>query len=113
MDAYQRTGRFTIEVQVAYKVLLFGAFDALGVLRVERTRQSILGIVGNVHGIVKVFRFDHSQHWPKNFFLGDACVWVYIRDHRWLNKVARPVRSSTGHQAPLALADLDIPADLL
>src|SRR5712691_2052290 len=99
MDAYQRTCAFTVEVQVAYKVLLFSAFDALGVLRVERTCQSILGIVGNTHGVVKVFRFDYGQHWPKDLFLGDACMWVYIRNHRRLDEVARPVMSSAGHQA--------------
>src|SRR5947209_14324482 len=66
-----------------------------------------------MHGIIKISGFYYGQHRPENFFLGDARVWVHIRDHRWFDEVAGTMMASSGYQLALAFADLDILGDLL
>src|SRR3989442_853152 len=63
--------------------------------------------------ILKIFGFYDRENRPKDFFLGDACMGVYIGDNRWLDKVARSMMASTSHKSALALADLDILSGLL
>src|SRR5690242_9848053 len=113
MNSYQRARTFAIEVQVTDMVLFLGPLDALGVLRVERPRQSVLRIIGDMQRVFKVFRLNHRQHRSENLLLGDACMWVYIGKHGWLDKVARAMMTTACHEATLVLAYLDIVGDLL
>src|SRR5947209_18271863 len=66
-----------------------------------------------MHSIVKISGFYYGQHRSENFFLGDACVWVHIRNHRWLDEVAGTLMASSGYQVALAFTDFDILGNLL
>src|SRR5260370_8377000 len=63
--------------------------------------------------VIELFRLNHRQHGSKDFFLGDACMRVYICEHGWLDKVTWAVMSATGYETAFMLAYLDIPGDLL
>src|SRR5260221_4381048 len=66
-----------------------------------------------MQGVVEVICLNHCQHGSKDFFLGDACMRVYICEHGWLDKVTWAVMSATGYETAFMLAYLDIPGDLL
>src|SRR5260370_791318 len=63
--------------------------------------------------LVEVFCFNDCQYGSKDFFLGNARMWVYIGEYSWLDKVARPVMTSTSRETAFVLAYLDIVGDLL
>ncbi len=63
--------------------------------------------------VVKIFGFDDGQYWPKDFFLGNTRMGVYIGDDGWLDEVARALMSTASDDAPLVLADFDVLGDFL
>src|SRR5579885_3573931 len=113
VDADERAGTLAIEVEVADVEVLFGLLDAFRVGRVERAGQAVFGLVGDVHGILEVPRFDEGQHGTEDLFLGDARVRVDIGYDGWLEEVAGAVMAAACHEAALGLANLDVIVDLL
>src|SRR5215831_11393730 len=80
---------------------------------VKRAGQPILGVIGDMQGIVEVFGFDYCQHGSEDLFLGDARMGVYVSDYGWFDEVAWAMMTATGNDAAFFFADLDVVGDLL
>src|SRR5205807_10034913 len=60
---------FAVDIQIAHVEFTNGPVNLVTRLRVDRSGQSKLRIIGDLEPVVEVSRFDHHQHWPENFLL--------------------------------------------
>src|SRR5258708_40199869 len=88
MRAYHRSRAFAVQVEVAYVELAHSAIEFLARAGVNGTGQTKLGVVGDFERMIEVARFDHHQHWAKDFFLLERRLRWDVGNHRGLNKVA-------------------------
>src|SRR2546423_9100397 len=91
-DAAEGNVRFAaggrrVDVRHARLDLVNKAEDARSIVRKDRRRQAELGIVRDLHRLVKVFDPHHRKYWTKDFFAGDAHIRSDVIENCWLHEI--------------------------
>src|SRR5579884_1725370 len=109
MCAHHRARAFAIDVYVADKEEPLGLFDLCPIMGIDRARQTVLRIIGQFQGMIKMFGLGHSENGAKNFLLEDSRFRSDIRDYSGLKEITLARRgAATGDQPSFVFADLDV-----
>src|SRR3954471_16293718 len=73
-------------IQVAH-----GSKGFVDIASVDRRRQTVLDVVGNLDRVFEIFTRDDRDHWSENFFLSDAHLGIDVAEDGWLHKKAMMV----------------------
>src|SRR5580698_3352285 len=68
-----------------------GAESFVDVFRIERRRQAVLDVVGDLDGVGEIFAGNDRNHGAEDFFLGDAHFGIDVGEDGWLHEVAMDV----------------------
>src|SRR5437016_12004486 len=81
-------GALAIDIQIPNMELTFDEFDLVAGVGINRSGQSILGVVRNRQRFLEVLCLDHRQHRAEYLFLRNPRIRRNVGDHRWLDVVS-------------------------
>src|SRR5438067_3407850 len=112
MGARERSGAFSVDVQVADVEPPSRLLDAVAISCEDRTGQAELRAVRDVERVVEVTRADDREHRPEDLLLRDACARADVVEDRRLDVIAAFTRTTAEHERALRAADVDVLDDL-
>src|SRR4051794_4442343 len=100
---------FPVDIKITHKELTFGLVHFSRIGAEDCASQTVLGIIGELQGVIEVLCFGDGKNGTENLFLEDTRFRTDISNDYWLDEISFASDFLTASDEPsFGLADFDV-----